>query len=70
MAVLFGRCRSCAQEEVEITCDLFAFLTTEPNDVVKSVHPEAVLTTGEGLKVWMRARQICSPDERLVPLRC
>ena len=40
------------------TCDLFAFLTTEPSEPVRSVHPKAmpvILTTGEELDVWMRA---------------
>ncbi len=40
------------------TCDLFAFLTTEPNAEVKAVHPKAmpvILTTEEEQDVWMRA---------------
>ena len=40
------------------TCDLFAFLTTEPSDPVRSVHPKAmpvILTTEEERDVWMRA---------------
>lgn len=40
------------------TCDLFAFLTTEPSEPVKSVHPKAmpvILTTEEERDVWMRA---------------
>jgi len=40
------------------TCDLFAFLTTEPGEPVKSIHPKAmpvILTTQEELDVWMRA---------------
>lgn len=40
------------------TCDLYAFLTTEPSEPVKSVHPKAmpvVLTTAEERDVWMRA---------------
>jgi putative SOS response-associated peptidase YedK len=40
------------------TCDLFAFLTTEPSEPVKSVHPKAMpvmLTTAEERDVWMRA---------------
>ncbi len=28
--------------EGEITCDLFAFLTTEPNREVEAVHPKAM----------------------------
>jgi len=40
------------------TIDLFAFLTTEPSEPVKSVHPKAmpvILPTAEELDVWMRA---------------
>lgn len=40
------------------TCDLFAFLTTEPNLEVGAVHPKAmpvILTTEEEREVWMRA---------------
>jgi putative SOS response-associated peptidase YedK len=40
------------------TCDLFAFLTCEPNDVVAPIHPKAmpvILTTEEERDVWMRA---------------
>ena len=40
------------------TIDLFAFLTTEPSEPVKSVHPKAmpvVLTTAEERETWMRA---------------
>jgi len=40
------------------TADLFAFLTTEPSEPVKSVHPKAmpvILTTEEERGVWMRA---------------
>ena len=40
------------------TCDVFAFLTTEPSEPVKSIHPKAmpvVLTTEEERNVWMRA---------------
>ena len=42
----------------ETTDDLYAFLTTEPNDVVKAVHPKAmpvILTTDEERDVWLRA---------------
>lgn len=38
--------------------DLFAFLTTEPSEPVKSVHPKAmpvILTTEEERDVWLRA---------------
>lgn len=40
------------------TCDVFAFLTTEPSEPVRSVHPRAmpvILTTEEERDVWMRA---------------
>jgi putative SOS response-associated peptidase YedK len=40
------------------TCDLFAFLTTEPNAEVGAVHPKAmpvILTNEEERDVWMRA---------------
>lgn len=39
-------------------CDLFAFLTTEPNAEIGAVHPKAmpvILTTDEERDVWMRA---------------
>lgn len=40
------------------TVDLFAFLTTEPSEPVKSVHSKAmpvILTTAEERETWMRA---------------
>lgn len=40
------------------TCDLFAFLTTEPSEPVKSVHPKAmpvILTEPEEIETWMQA---------------
>ena len=40
------------------TCDLFGFLTTEPNAEVRAIHPKAmpvILTTAEERDVWMRA---------------
>ena len=45
-------------KEGEITADIFAFLTTEPNAEVGRVHPKAmpvILTTEEERDVWMRA---------------
>jgi len=44
--------------EGEVTCDLYAFLTTDPNAEVKPVHPRAmpvILTTVEERETWMRA---------------
>ena len=40
------------------TCDLFAFLTTDPSEPVKSVHPEAmpvILTEPDELEAWITA---------------
>ena len=45
-------------KEGEITTDVFAFLTCEPNAEVARVHPKAmpvVLTTAEEYDIWMRA---------------
>jgi putative SOS response-associated peptidase YedK len=45
-------------KEGEITSDIFAFLTSEPNAEVGRVHPKAmpvILTTTEERDVWMRA---------------
>ena len=44
--------------EGETTNDLFAFLTTEPNAVVKPIHPKAmpvILTTQADVDLWMTA---------------
>lgn len=44
--------------EGEITCDLFAFLTTDPNAEVGEIHPKAmpaILTTSEEFETWLRA---------------
>ena len=41
-----------------ITTDLFAFLTTDPNDVVARANPDAmpvILTTPEEIEIWMTA---------------
>lgn len=41
-----------------ITTDLFAFLTTDPNDVVAQANPDAmpvILTTPEEIEIWMTA---------------
>jgi putative SOS response-associated peptidase YedK len=45
-------------KEGEVTCDLFAFLTTDPNAEVGAIHPKAmpvILTTEEERDVWLRA---------------
>jgi len=44
--------------EGETTNDLFGFLTTEPNDVVRPIHPKAmpvILTTAAEIEQWMTA---------------
>ena len=51
---------SCVRKksEGEVTCDVYGFLTTEPNAVVAPIHPKAmpvILTTSEEIDVWMRA---------------
>jgi putative SOS response-associated peptidase YedK len=45
-------------KEGEITADIFAFLTCDPNAEVKRVHPKTmpvILMTTEERDVWMRA---------------
>ncbi|MGL3104927.1 SOS response-associated peptidase [Bradyrhizobium sp. BR 1432] len=45
-------------KEGEVTADIYAFLTTEPNEEVKRVHPKAmpvILTTADEYDVWLRA---------------
>ena len=45
-------------KEGEVEADLFAFLTTEPNAEVGSLHPKAmpvVLTEPEEIRAWMTA---------------
>lgn len=45
-------------KEGEINSDLYAFLTTEPNAEVASIHPKAmpvILTTQDECELWMRA---------------
>lgn len=45
-------------KEGEVTTDLFAFLTTDPSEPVKSVHPKAmpvILTEPDELEMWMGA---------------
>ena len=44
--------------EGEVTADLYAFLTTEPNAVVGPIHPKAmpvILTRREEVDVWLQA---------------
>lgn len=46
------------QAEGEVTCDLFAFLTTEPNAEVGAVHPNAmpvILTDPADWQAWLTA---------------
>ncbi len=45
-------------KEGEVSCDLYGFLTTDPNQEVGAIHPKAmpvILTTEEERDVWMRA---------------
>jgi putative SOS response-associated peptidase YedK len=45
-------------KEGETTNDLYAFLTTEPNALVGSIHPKAmpvILTTSEEVETWLTA---------------
>lgn len=41
-----------------MTCDLFAFLTTDPNAEVGAIHPKAmpvILTKWDEIDLWLRA---------------
>ncbi len=45
-------------KEGEVTADIFAFLTTEPNAEVGAIHPKAmpvVLTSPDQIEQWLRA---------------
>lgn len=45
-------------KEGEVTADIFAFLTTDPNAEVGAIHPKAmpvILTEAEEIDVWLRA---------------
>jgi putative SOS response-associated peptidase YedK len=66
------------KKEGPVEVDIFAFLTTEPNAVVKPVHPKAmpvILRTTEEIDAWLRApwdeakvMQKPLPDEALLDL--
>lgn len=61
--------------EGQITCDLFAFLTTEANAEVSAIHPKAmpvILTDADEFEAWLTApwSEVCKlqrplPDEAL-----
>jgi hypothetical protein len=45
-------------KEGEVTADLFGFLTTAPNNVVRAIHPKAmpvVLTAEDEVEQWLSA---------------
>lgn len=45
-------------KEGEVTCDLFAFLTTDANAEVGAIHPKAmsvIVTTAKQVDTWLRA---------------
>jgi putative SOS response-associated peptidase YedK len=45
-------------KEAQVTADVYAFLTTEPNAVFAPIHPKAmpvILTTEEEFELWLRA---------------
>jgi putative SOS response-associated peptidase YedK len=44
-------------KEGEVTCDLYAFLTTDANADIAPIHPKAmpvILTSDEEFDVWLR----------------
>jgi hypothetical protein len=55
----------CEKKEGETTNDVFAFLTTEPNDVVGAIHQKAmpvILTKPDEIERWMTG----PPEEALI----
>ena len=45
-------------KEGEVTADLFAFLTCDPNATVRAIHPKAmpvILTTDDEIETWLTA---------------
>jgi putative SOS response-associated peptidase YedK len=59
-AGLWVRDWNCVRKVKEglVTCDLFSFLTTEPNRVVAEIHPKAmpvILRNGEEIETWLTA---------------
>jgi putative SOS response-associated peptidase YedK len=58
-------------KEGEVTCDLFAFLTCDPNAEVGAVHPKAmpvILTEPDELETWMTAPwEIAAELQRPLP---
>jgi putative SOS response-associated peptidase YedK len=79
-AGLWVRDWQCVRKVKEglITCDLFAFLTTEPNSVVGPIHPKAmpvILKTEDEVETWLtspweeaKKLQRPLPDHELVLL--
>jgi putative SOS response-associated peptidase YedK len=51
--------KSCRKvKEGEIECDLFGFLTTDPNAEVGAIHPKAmpvILTAPDEMEMWLTA---------------
>ncbi len=55
-------------KEGQVTCDLFGFLTTTPNEEVRAIHPKAmpvILTTPEACDTWLMA-----PAPEALALQC
>jgi putative SOS response-associated peptidase YedK len=48
-------------KEGEVTAELYAFLTTEPNAVIAPIHPKVmpvILTTENEFDIWLRASAV------------